>query len=261
MPQRKAFTLLELLVVLAIIAVLIALLLPAVMAAWEVVNRMRSQNNLRQIILATHNFASDHDGRLPSIDGDSASANPGRSYFGGLLPYVESTDRLFHSPADPTVATDPTDPQFSCSYAANWQLFHGIPALSHSIPDGTSNTIALAEHYSTNCRGHTFQWGLNHLTGGPIRRATFADREAGDIVPITGGSPPTSEPLIPGFTFQVRPTPFQTACNPYLAQTPHRGGMLVALLDGSSRVMSAGISPEVYWAAVTPAGGEVPGDW
>jgi hypothetical protein len=38
--------------------------------------------------------------------------------------------------------------------------------------------------------------------------------------------------------------------------------MLVALVDGSVRGLSPGIQPETYWAAVTPAGGEVLGaDW
>ena len=45
-------------------------------------------------------------------------------------------------------------------------------------------------------------------------------------------------------------------------QTPHRIGMLVALVDGSVRQIAPGISPTTFWAAVTPAGGEVLGsDW
>jgi hypothetical protein len=45
-------------------------------------------------------------------------------------------------------------------------------------------------------------------------------------------------------------------------QTPHRIGMLVAWVDGSVRQSSPGISPTPFWAAVTPAGGEVLGsDW
>jgi hypothetical protein len=38
--------------------------------------------------------------------------------------------------------------------------------------------------------------------------------------------------------------------------------MIVALADGSVRTIHPGISPETFWAAVTPAGGEVLGaDW
>jgi hypothetical protein len=46
-------------------------------------------------------------------------------------------------------------------------------------------------------------------------------------------------------------------CDPTVAQTPHSGGMLVGLADGSVRTLSSGMSTSAYWAAVTPLGGEV----
>jgi hypothetical protein len=45
-------------------------------------------------------------------------------------------------------------------------------------------------------------------------------------------------------------------CDSTLAQTPHRGGMLVAMGDGSVKTVSSSVSVPVYWGAVTPAGGE-----
>ena len=91
--KSRAFTLVELLVVITIIGILIALLLPAVQAAREAARRLQCSNNLKQIGLALLNYENARK-CLPmgSVSGLEHSA------FVMILPYLEQTNlyEMYH---------------------------------------------------------------------------------------------------------------------------------------------------------------------
>ncbi|MDR1385336.1 MAG: DUF1559 domain-containing protein [Planctomycetaceae bacterium] len=93
---RQAFTLVELLVVIAIIGILIALLLPAVQAAREAARRMQCSNNMKQFTLGLMNYHDAHNSfpaSLAHLIGANGTST-GRRRFNPhtmILPFVEQT--------------------------------------------------------------------------------------------------------------------------------------------------------------------------
>lgn len=88
MRRSDGFTLVEFLVVIAVIGILVALLLPAVQAAREAARRMSCGNNLKQITLALHNYEGVHR----AFPGLGARSQDSFSVQAKLLPFVEQSN-------------------------------------------------------------------------------------------------------------------------------------------------------------------------
>ena len=109
---RTGFTLVELLVVITIIALLVAILLPAVQSTREATRRTYCANNIRQVALATLNYAAAQSERLPPLeDGRFRSKNQKNTGIGWryhVLPFLEEGG-VFELLSDP----------YSWEYASN----------------------------------------------------------------------------------------------------------------------------------------------
>jgi type II secretory pathway pseudopilin PulG len=103
--RKSGITLVELLVVIAVVGALIAILLPAVLAARETARRMRCYSNLRQIALAIHSYES-----------ASNTLPPGcyHGVFGTwitvLLPYLEQQELYNRYEFGPSIDLRPSPP-------------------------------------------------------------------------------------------------------------------------------------------------------
>jgi hypothetical protein len=163
MRRRSAFTLFQLLTVLAILAFGFALFMPGVAKMRLMAARAQSTNNLKQIVLSMHNY-NDANGMLPpGVDDNHFSASA------KLLPYIEQgnlynsikfdkpiTDEVNAAARKTVIPTflDPLDPVKSVredsgatNYLFNDQVFslNSKAKIPNSFPDGLSNTIAIGE--------------------------------------------------------------------------------------------------------------------
>jgi prepilin-type N-terminal cleavage/methylation domain-containing protein len=293
--KRSGFTLIELLVVIAIIAILIGLLLPAVQKVREAAARMKSQNNLKQLALAVHNY----EGAMGKIPGNAETLSSGLrvSCHFLLLPYMEQSALYSASGASaadylanaktivPTFIAplDTSSPNYittvngvdwaASNYAANHTVF-GYPGNSttwtgfanndfdnkgrkiQNISDGSSNTVMFGERYAVCSSGGSL-WAYRNIDPAATGPA-FPGWSRMSFFPANWTSNNHSTPLT---TVPPQNAPTVANCSPYNLQSFSNSGCQVSMCDGSVRSVSSTISSTVWFAAVWPDDGQVLGDW
>jgi hypothetical protein len=269
--KRRGFTLMQLLVILALLLVLLGILLAAVARVRVASERIVSQSNMRQLVIATINCAETHEGRLPP---GPANWYPGKGLVNNngygpclfhILPYIEQEPlyksthtkvgdtavyasweaagksiKLYMAEGDPTFekGSDRT------SYLANELALTEKPGkFPTSFPDGLSQTILFAEGYSQTTDTVTFGGKTNTWK---------TERRWWDN--------PTWKPRVGAVMFQVAPP--MDAASSVLPQGFTPAGINIALADGSTRTVSGKCSSATFYAACTPADNDLLGnDW
>ncbi|MCI0381002.1 MAG: DUF1559 domain-containing protein [Gemmataceae bacterium] len=277
--RRSAFTMVQLLIILAILLFLLGLLIPAVARVRDAAGRSQAMNNLKQIGLALHNF-NDTYKRLPPAFDKFANYQIAASVHVFILPYVEQ-DNVFkqyqqnnedasnlHIP----VFVAPTDPSFKKddkgiqNHAANLRVFAdsgrktkhngdmpapkavepGTAAIPATFPDGTSNTMWYATKYAFCGDGGSRYASPPNKTSASFFGQNYAQEQA---------SPASAKA-----TFQLQPSEKECLCTPLMAQSFDKTGLIIALADGSVRTLVATISSETWNRLLQPNDGFPLGD-
>jgi prepilin-type processing-associated H-X9-DG protein len=295
--RRPGITLFQLLVVLAILAILVGLLLPAVQKVREAAARTQSQNNLKQLGLACHNYQSTYNQLPPGNDTNSFST---AAY---ILPFIEQDNvfkmidfkkpsddkanaemrqviiKTFLSPNDPAPAMIiPGSGGTSYLYSAGSKqaldnndgvFFQDSKTSLARIFDGTSNTIMIGE----TLRG---DGGTKPVT--VLRQQVALDKDAlKGVTADTGVAYWKDGKRITGDrcgawidgrflqgTFNTmlpandeRPDVSCAGLGGVSGLRGERKTINVAFCDGSVHALSTTLKPDVWKAISTTAGGEV----
>ena len=115
--MRRAFTLIELLIVIGIVAIIAAILFPVFASAREDGRKTTCLSNQRQLGLAMQQYLGDWGDHYPS----ARSPFPGSSWVFQLYRYV-NTESVYKCPTDPFSPKDPDHPAIGVSYAMNMNL-------------------------------------------------------------------------------------------------------------------------------------------
>ena len=229
--------------------VLVSLLLPAVQQAREAARRAQSQNNLKQIGLAAHNFHSTYGAFPPHVAPDGANLaraddpdNPRTAWMTAMLPFMDQA--ALYGRVDPSLAYD--DPAAAGVYGTV------VPAyLSPSAPAPTAGPGPAPAHYAGN-----------ELVLGEGRTARFRDLKDGTSNTILAAevNARTGAPAAWGDPDNLRTTTAGLNTAKGFGGN-HPGIVLVLMADGSVRTVGETIAPGTLDALGTPDGGEVVDDF
>ena len=170
-PDRRAFSLIELLVVISVIGLLIALLLPAVQAAREAARRIQCTNNLKQIALATQNYAyiwttMPRGVYLQRIavggglyDSDGSPLGSG-SFFLSLLPYLDQGPAYNAMNFDVNIYTATNATLSATGIATLWCPSDPGVGDPQTVPDGSFYDPGPFTMYYTSYSGNLGTWHM-----------------------------------------------------------------------------------------------------
>jgi type II secretory pathway pseudopilin PulG len=256
---RKGITLTEVLVIIAIVAILIGLLLPAVRRVREPAERMQCSNNLKQLMLAFHNFrendrpeASVRNVFPPGCIGKGATPEERLSWMVALLPYLEQ-DSLYGQ-IDPDKGFAGNVP----TVQARIRTFLCPAGVKDPARvDEVTNYVAIsgvgldAAKQEAGASGNGFM-GYDRLTtfsmikDGTSNTIALMETRSG-LGPWARGGPSTVR------GFDPADVPVFGDQRPF---SGHIQGINAGMADGSVRSISSSIDPNKLADAITIAGGE-----